>query len=223
MPQRPPGERPGSQRMVGGMQFGAFAPGMAPGYPQFVANIGLFPSLFGLAFVSRASPSPPPLSLVPPPLSLCPRSCTSLASLASLDSPVSAVPRVSRLSLCPLSALCPLPSPLLPAFPRSPVPYSLLFRTPMFVASRSPRQVSAPRGSDICVQQQQAPGMGTGMQGAGAHATGIPTPLLPPAPRCCVCGQEGATTQSQPKHTAVWRVCRSGRGRASSTGGHATA
>ena len=64
VPQRPPGERPASQRMVGGMQFGAFGPG-APGYPQIVANIGLFPSLFGLAFVSRAAacphPSPAPL------------------------------------------------------------------------------------------------------------------------------------------------------------------
>jgi hypothetical protein len=36
------------------MQFGAFGPG-APGYPQIVANIGLFPSLFGLAFVSTAA------------------------------------------------------------------------------------------------------------------------------------------------------------------------
>lgn len=49
IPQRPPGERPESQRTVGGMPgFGAFGPGM--GYPQIVANIGLFPSLFGLAF-----------------------------------------------------------------------------------------------------------------------------------------------------------------------------
>lgn len=61
IPQRPPGERPESQRTVGGMPgFGAFGPGM--GYPQIVANIGLFPSLFGLAFVSAFAPASEPLS-----------------------------------------------------------------------------------------------------------------------------------------------------------------
>ncbi|EKX33137.1 hypothetical protein GUITHDRAFT_81756 [Guillardia theta CCMP2712] len=50
IPQRPAGERPEPQRsgFFQGWQ-GTFTPGN--GYPQIVTNVGLFPSLFGLAFV----------------------------------------------------------------------------------------------------------------------------------------------------------------------------
>lgn len=77
VPQRPPGERPESQRMAGGM--GAFGPGGLAGYPQIVANIGLFPSLFGLAFVS--TPTCPPLPWSPFLTCPSPAACGAMAAL----------------------------------------------------------------------------------------------------------------------------------------------